>query len=349
MGVPVGPCFTLEHMKTATKVRRAGERAAWGWAAALTANVVATGSAGATTLDFGVSAPATARIGVSDLRLLGGAVGAGLSTRGLDLSYGRGLAVPPLGAVNVSSRFQVAWSGGQRLSSAASGTVGPVALSLDGVAFSTAATTFDPLAGWTLEATDLRDRGFRADLGLRYRLSRQTVAALNTELGGQSSVYAGAEWRRDLTRTLPPAEGDDPNAPAETESSGALTYRAGVRLGRGVLGAVGGLTYARDDGKTFVLDAQVGPGDGGHSGLGLVGSVTLPDVLGDTSLLRVYGAYEPWRENVMVLRAGVEASRQVGAGTLSVALRGGQDRAGTGGFGASLGYSLVLGGGAAQP
>ncbi|WP_135229605.1 hypothetical protein [Deinococcus fonticola] len=303
----------------------------------------ASGVGGATNVDFGVTYPLTARVGVSDWPALGGTVAAGVSTRGVDVSYARGLSLPPLGALNTSVQAQVAWAGGFRVASATSGALGPVALSLSGTYFTASAATFDPLAGWTLAPTDLRGNGWNADLGVRYRVNRNLVALLGTELGGPWNVYGGVEQRRDLTRTLPRAEGDDPDAPLETETTGTLSYRLGARAGTDVLGATAGFTYTTADGRAFALDAQVGPERGGHSGLGLVASVSFADVLGENSRLRTYAAYEPWRWNTNPLRAGVEITKPVGPGTLKLDLRGGLNQAGETGFGAAASYSFPLG------
>lgn len=305
--------------------------------------------AGATDIDFGVSYPFTARLGVSDWRVLSGAVSAGVSTRGLDISYARGISVAPLGALNSTLKGQVAWNGGFRVSSATTGALGPVALNVSAAYFTTTASTFDPLAGWTLAPTDLRERGWNADLGVRYRVNRQTVAVLGSELGGPWNVYGGAEFRRDLTRTLPRAEGDDPESPLETETTGTLTYRLGARAGTDVLAATAGVTYATPDGLSFALDAQYGPERGGNSGLGILGSISFPDALGENSSLRTYAAYEPWRWNTNPLRAGVELTRPVGPGTLKLDVRGGLTRSGETGFGVTVGYSYPLGGTPQEP
>lgn len=306
-------------------------------------------TAQAVNLDFGVSYPLTARVGVSDWGVLGGRVGAGLSTKGADLSYARVLALPPLGAVSVSSRAQVAWAGGYWLESRGTGALGPVAVNLGGNVFSTPASTFDALAYYILTPTDTRPSGWNADLSVRYRVNRNAVAVLGGEFGGQTNGFAGVELRRDLTRTLPPAEGDDPEAPPETESLGTLTYRLGVRAGRDVLGATAGITYATQSGRTLALDAQLGPSRSGNAGYGVVGSVGFGEVLGDGSSLRAYAAYEPWREYAAPLRVGLEASKPLGRGTLGLNLRGGQNRLGETGFGVSATYSFPLGGSTEQP
>lgn len=303
------------------------------------------GLAGATELNFRVTYPLGAGVGVSGYSALGGQLAGGVSTRAVEASYSRGWSLAPLGALTTTSCVRYAWGGGYRLESGASGALGPVALNLSGDYFTAAATAFDPLAAWALEATDLRERGWNAGLGVRYRVSRQVIAVLGSELGGQWNVYGGAEFRRELTRTLPRAEGDDPAAPLETERTGELTYRVGARAGRNVLGATAGITYSTPGGRSLSLDAQLGPTRQGVLGLGLIASASFAEVLGANSVLSTYAAYEPWRQNANPLRAGIEVIKPVGSGTLRVDLRGGRNVAGQAGFGAALGYTLALGSG----
>ncbi|WP_291424538.1 hypothetical protein [Deinococcus sp.] len=311
-------------------------------------------NAGAMSADFSVGSTGAsgtlARVGVSEITLAGGNFSVGLSNRAADVGFSRGLALPPLGAVNVTSGAKLAYDGGLQLSALASGTLGPVALKLGSAYFTAPATTFDPLVPWTLTPTDLRPRGWNTALNLRYRLSRARVLVLGGEFGPQNNGLFEVETHRDLTRTLPPAEGDDPSAPPETERTGTLTYRLGACAGHDALGVVGGVSYATEAGRTFTLDAQFGPERGGHSGLGVVGSVAVADVLGEGSTLRAYGAYEPWRQNAAQLRLGLEGSKPLGPGTLTVAVRGGRTTgAAELGFGLSAGYSLVIGGHSPAP
>lgn len=307
------------------------------------------GGAGAAGIDFGVAYrsggaalldSAWARVGVTDLNLLGGAVSAGVSTRAADLGYARSLSLPPLGAVTSRSDLAVTWQGGVRLSSRATASLGPVALNLGGAYFTAPAPSVDPLAAWTAAPTDLRARGWTADITARYRVNRTLVAVAGGEFGAQNHGLLGVEGRRELTRTLPPAEGDDADTPPETETTGTLTWRVGARAGQDVLAATAGLSYATPAGLSLAVDGLLGPGD-----LGLSASVNAPDTLGEGSALRLYAAYEPWRTASAPLRAGVEYARPLGAGQLALNLSGGRDRQGVAGFGARLGYRLTLGAG----
>ncbi|EYB67184.1 hypothetical protein DEIPH_ctg050orf0037 [Deinococcus phoenicis] len=304
-------------------------------------------AAGALTLDFGVAyrsgdlTPWDGRLlhaGVSDVSFGRGTLAAHVSNRAAEVGVVQGFSLPPAGAVSTGVDAAVAWTGGVRVSSRVGASFGPVALNLAGAGFTTSADTVDPLAAWTLAPTDLRTRGWNAEFTARYRVSRTLIAVAGGEFGPQNQGTLGVEWRRDLTRVLPPAEGDDPDAEPATERTGTLTLRAGARAGQGVLGVTGGVTYSAESGLSLALDALAGPGQ-----WGAVGSLSAPDVLGAGSLSRLYVAYEPWRWASAPLRAGVETRVPAGRGTLSLDLRGGVQPAGAGGFGARLGYSFPLG------
>lgn len=322
---------------------------------------LAAGSAGAATLELGLSAgggsmtgsgPAFgARLGVSEVDFAGGQLAAGVSGRALDLGYGRGLALPPLGAVTADARLAVTWAGGVRAGARVVGALGPVALNVGTQVFTTSAASVDPLSVFSLAPTDTRDSGWNADVTVRYRLSRALVAVGGAEFGAQNMGVLGLEGRRDLTRVLPPepevgAEADDPQdepLPPETETTGTLSWRVGARAGQDVLGITGGASYATPDGLTLGVDALLGPGQMGTGQLGLTASLSAPDLLGEGSTLRVYSAYEPWRAASLPLRLGLESSLPLGPGTLGVDIRGGRDALGTPGYGARVSYRLPLG------
>lgn len=311
------------------------------------------GAAGAATLDFGVSYRSEGaqlwdggllRLGVSEVPLGRATLSAGVSNRAVEAGVSGGFSLPPAGALTLRGDAALTYWGGVRLASRASGTLGPVALNVGGSLFTAAATDVDPLAAWTLAPTDLRARGWTADFTARYRVNRTLVAVLGGEFGPQNHGLAGAEWRRDLTRVLPPAEGDDPGTEPLTETTGSVTLRLGARAGQDVLGVTGGVSYSAGSGLTLALDALAGAG-----GWGAVGSLQAPDPVGEGSDARLYVAYEPWRRASAPLRAGAEVSLPAGPGVLSAAVRGGVGADGAGSFGARVGYSLPLGARAEQP
>ncbi|KEF34400.1 hypothetical protein RDMS_07060 [Deinococcus sp. RL] len=296
------------------------------------------GAAGAAGLEFGVTAAVPSgllpRVAVTDLEWGRLSFGAAASTRALEARVSGGLSLPPAGAVTLTGGAAVTGRGGVRLETRASGTLGPVALNVGVRAFTAPATDVDPLAAWSLAPIDERARGWGADLTARYRLSRTLVAVAGGEVGPQPQAFAGAEWRRELTRPLPPSEGEDPAADPLTERVGSLTLRLGARAGADVLGVTGGVTYAAETGPSASVDVLAGPGS-----WGAVGSVGLPGLLGEESAARLYVAYEPWRR-AAALRAGAELERPLGPGTLLAEVRGG-----SGGFGVRGTYRFSLGGG----
>ncbi|GAA0505153.1 hypothetical protein [Deinococcus depolymerans] len=329
-------------------------------------------SAPAATLDFGVAYRAPdaglwGRVGVSELDLLGGQVSAALGSRAAQVGYVRSLSLPPLGAATARTDLAVTWQGGVRVDSRASAGLGPVALNLAGAYFTAPVTDVDPLAPFAQAPADLRERGWNAVLGARYRVNRDLIAVLGGELGAQPQLSVGVEGRRVLTRPVPPAltEPDAAGVPEaaadpattgpattgnpdtdplamddtlpETEQTGTLTWRSGVLAGRDVLGLTGGLTYAAESGLSVGVDALAGP-----KTFGVTGSLSAPDLLGDGSSVRLYAAYEPWRTVSSPLRTGVSASLPAGSGTLTLEASAGRTLRGQAGFGVRVGYSLPL-------
>ncbi len=326
----------------------------------------ALGGAHAASVNFGVAYvrpadpwtwPAWARVGVDDVALGGGTLSASLSTRALSVGYRRSLSLPPLAAVTASTDLTVTRQG-YRVGSRASGSAGPVAVTAGGALFTVPATASDPLAAYAEAPTDLRERGWNADLAVRYRVNRDLVAVLGGEFSPQAYGTLGVEGRRTLTRLLPvdpadlpqdSADGSDP-APIpdpETEVTGTVTWRAGVRGGPGLLALTGGAGYVTPAGLTLNLDALLGVQDWRDRASrartwGLTGSVGAPDLLGEGSTVRVYAAYEPWRLAASPLRAGVNAAVPAAGGTLNVDVAGGRGQDGTLGFGVKLGYGFDL-------
>ncbi|GGR80332.1 hypothetical protein [Deinococcus sedimenti] len=327
-------------------------------------------AAQATSVNFGVAYvrpadpwtwPAWAQLGVDDVSLGGGTLSASVSTRTLSVGYRQGLSLPPLATVTARTDLTVTVNREFRVSSRASGSAGPVAVTAGGAYFTLPATGSDPLAAYAEAPADLRLRGWTADLSVRYRVNRDLVAVLGGEFGPQQHAALGVEGRRALTRVLPPdpadvpgdsGDGSDP-APMpepETEVTGTVTWRAGVRGGPDLLAVTGGVGYATPAGVTLNLDALAGVTDwrsrpntaSAHMTWGLTGSVGAPDLLGEGSTLRAYAAYEPWRAVSSPLRAGVNATVPAGPGTLNLDLAGGRGLDGTMGFGVRMGYRLDL-------
>lgn len=340
-------------------------------AALLGGLLLAAAPAHAASVNFGVAYtaptgpwtyPLWGQVGVDDLSVSGGTLSAAVSSRALSVGYRRGLSLPPLATVSARTDLTVTLNREYRLSSRASGSAGPVAVSGGGAVFTLPATGSDPLAAYAEAPTDLRVRGWNADLALRYRVNRDLVAVLGGEFGPQVHGTLGVEGRRALTRVVPPdpadvpedaGDGSDP-APIpdpETEVTGTVTWRAGVRGGPDLLAVTGGVGYATPAGVTLNLDALAGvtgwrsrPSTlAAQTTWGVGGSVAAPDLLGEGSLLRAYATYEPWRVAASPLRAGVNASVPAGSGRVTVDVAGGRGGDGALGFGVKVGYSFDLG------
>lgn len=272
------------------------------------------GPAGAASLDFSAATSPTFRIGVSDLSLAGGSLGLGVSNRAVDARFTNGLDLSVAGTVQAGISAAYAFSGGWRLGADAQGTLGPVAVNAALGYWTTSVAKIDPLAVWDEAGTPLSERGALARLSARYRVQRNLVLSGQGVLGPQNSLAAGVEYRLG--------------------GADSATLRGGLRGGDGVFGLSAGVSLPLTDSASLSADALLGP----HS-LGLTGSLSISDALGDGSTLRAYAAYEPWRTDALPLRAGLSASFAAGPGSLSLDAAGG-----TGGFGLRAAYQLPLGG-----
>ncbi|WP_143342105.1 hypothetical protein [Deinococcus indicus] len=343
-------------------------------------------SAQAATLDFGVSYRAPdaglwGRVGVSELDLLGGQVSAAVGSRAAQVGYARSLSLPPLGAATARTDLAVTWQGGVRLDSRASAGVGPVALNLAGAYFTAPVTDVDPLAAFAQAPADLRERGWNASLGARYRVDRDLIAVVGGELGAQPQLSVGVEGRRVLTRPVtaepeaaePDAVEPDPTAAPETAAPEAAPPDAAADpagpatdtpdadpLGMddtlpdteptGTLTWRAGALAGRDvlgltGGLTYAAESGLSVGVDALAGLntfGVTGSLSAPDLIGEGSSVRLYAAYEPWRTVSSPLRTGLSASLPAGSGTLTLDASAGRTRQGQAGFGVRVGYTLPL-------
>ena len=306
----------------------------------------------------GWGAPGQVWFGVSQAAL-GGQVSAALSNQAAELGYERSLTLP-LGAATTSVQAARPWSGGLRIQTDGTATLGPVALDWRGAAFSAAPQATDPLAPWAWESDDLRPQGWRTDASVRYRLSRNLIAGVRGELGGQPGAEAWAEGLRVVT-ARPPAQptgvapednaGDDtednastlPPEPLDPERLGQLRWQLGARVSPGLTGALLGVRYQSERGWNAEVGAQLGITDGVTSGVrgsaGLRARAELPEWQGWST--QVYAVYEPWRRDA-AWRAGLGAERALGPGTLSAQVQGGSwgERSG---LGLRLGYRVDLG------
>lgn len=190
-------------------------------------------------------------------------------------------------------------SGGLRLAAEGSGSVGPVALSLGGRIWTAPQQEFSALGAYGLRPDDLRAAGWQANVGARYRLSRDLLLVGEAELGGENLAELRGEWRRE-----------------------GGSFGVGALAGPGVLGAGAGLALAgeRTDVAAWAYASNAGPGGRLEA--------TVYDVLTPESTLGAYLAYEPWRVNSLPLRYGADLSQPLLAGVLELGVRGGDGLAG---------------------
>ncbi len=276
---------------------------------ALACAVLLGGAASAAQLDLRAASGPNVRAGVSGLDLLGGQVSFGVSNRALDFGYSARLNFSVFGTLSARANVASAFQGGSRLALGGGGTLGPIALNADALAWSAPLNVFDPLVTLSQAGANLTGAGASLDATLRYRVQRGVLLLASGHAGVQPNVAAGLEFLR-----------------------GDLSLRAGVRTGEQLAAVTAGASVRRAN-LTFAADALLGP-----QGSGVVASLALADPLGAGSNARAYVAFEPWRIDYEPLRYGLEVALPLGGGTLNTAVRAGTAQAGL-----RVDYSLPLG------
>ncbi|MBB6097935.1 hypothetical protein HNR42_001358 [Deinobacterium chartae] len=231
---------------------------------------------------------------------------AALTESNLEFGVGRTILGGPLGAARFDLSLRSAFVGGLRMDAAASGTLGSVALTGRLEAWNTFNNRFDPALTLGLDPASLNERGFRATLNGRYRISRDLILAATARAGSESSLAAQLALPR-----------------------GDTDYRVGALVAQGpramVVGVTGGITLRPSETLNIAVDGMLGT-QAGEGTYGLTASVGLfgLEALGNTDL-RAYAALEPWRASAHPARFGVESSTPLGPGTLIGDLRAGGD------------------------
>ncbi|AWN23443.1 hypothetical protein DKM44_09565 [Deinococcus irradiatisoli] len=261
--------------------------------------------------------PYSVRAGVSDVLLGDSRLSLAVGNRAAELGVQRTQPLTAVGTLRLKLGGALVYGAepGTRLSAAADGSVGPVALSASGQVWSAPAAALDPLSVWQASATDPSDSGWQADLSGRYRASRNVILTLSGQLGQQSLASLSGEYR-----------------------ASAYSYRLGAQGGAGVLGVLAGFSY-RADSFTLNADALVGRDFGGS--LSLDAPVLVPLNAGQAIGLSAYLNYEPWRSVALPLRYGLDFDVPLGQavdGHLNIGLRGG-----SGGAGLRAGYTFTPG------
>lgn len=249
---------------------------------------------------------------------------AGLSNRAVLAGLRAGLDLGPVGRASAGARLAYVYGSGIRLGLDGRGTVGPVALELRAGLWTAPLAAQDPLVPYNADPDQLSPSGYSAAVSGAYRLSRTLVLSLEPRLASDGSQLAARLEAR---------------LPELTLSGGPLLAfgRDGVVYGL----ALGGRFTPEEAPFRLGLNAFLGAGPGGFA-YGLAGSAEfdLPEELGTVS---AYAAYEPWRLALAFapLRLGLGLEVAAGPGTAFLRAQGGA-ASGPFGFGAQLGYRLVL-------
>ncbi len=283
-----------------------------------------------TTIGVG-SFPFTAQIALYNLTVLENPdlnLGFALSTERAGVLIGAGFDFGPLGRASTDTSFELVFSGGVRFRTNVRGTLGPIALELDG-------------GFWTASS---------------YAANRFSIFERNPEPISTSSFLVGANAQYRLSRTLTVKFGGR-YVPESSRINLGLETRVGefTLSGGGLLAPqTSGLTFGATLGLKFVpedapyrLGAEIllgGKPSGFTFGLGLDASYDFLNIdeekIGN---LTAFFAFEPWREDIgLPLRFGTNLEFNLGPGALLASGFGGSTNAGIFYYGFQLGYRLNI-------
>lgn len=272
-----------------------------------------------TTLGYGTfpgAFPFTAQIALSNLNVLENpdlSLGFALSTERAGVTVGAGFDFGPLGRASTDTRFDVVFSGGVRFRTNLRGTLGPIALELDGGFWTASSDEAGRFSMFERNPEPASSNGFLIGANAQYRLSRN----LTLKVGGRyvpesSRISVGVESR-----------------------VGEFTLSGGVLLAP----QTQGLTYGANFGLKYVpenapyrLNAEIflGANQSGFAfGTILDASYDFLNIDEEKiGSLTGYLTFEPWREDLIVpfyfgalrtqvpLRFGVSLELNLGPGVL---------------------------------
>ena len=300
-----------------------------------------------TTLGYGTfpgAYPFTAQIALSNLAILENpdlSLGFVLSTQRAGVAIGAGFDFGPLGRASTDTRFDVIFSGGVRFRTNLRGTLGPIALELNGGFWTASSFEANRFSMFERDPEPFSANGFLVGANAQYRLSRN----LTLKVGGRyvpesSRIFVGLESRM-----------------------GEFTLSGGALLAPQNLG----LTYGATFGIKFVpeqapyrLNAEIFLG-GNPTGFtyGAVLDASFDFLNQDdekTAGLSAFLAVEPWREDTNIailnssgfitqvpLRFGVSLELNLGPGVLFSRGFGGLTFTGSQSGLAQLSYGFQLG------
>jgi hypothetical protein len=273
----------------------------------------------------------TAQIALSNLSILENpdlSLGFALSTERVGVMIGAGFDFGPLGRASTDTSFDVVFAGGVRFRTNVRGTLGPIALELDGGFWTASSFAANRFSIFERNPEPISTNSFLVGASAQYRLSRN----LTVKFGGRyvpesSRVTLGLETRSG----------------AFTLSGGALLAPQSSGL---TFGATLGLKFVPED-APYRLGAEIllgGKPSGFIYGLALDASYDFLNVdeekIGN---LTVFFVFEPWREDIALpLRFGTNLEFNLGPGALLGRGFGGATTAGSFYYGFQIGYRLNI-------
>jgi hypothetical protein len=273
----------------------------------------------------------TAQIALSNLSILENpdlSLGFALSTERAGIAIGAGFDFGPLGRASTDTSFDVVFSGGVRFRTNVRGTLGPIALELDGGFWTASSYEANSFSIFERNLDPASQNSFLVGLNAQYRLSR----SLTVKFGGRyvpesSKLNVGLETRTG----------------AFTLSGGALFAPQTSGL---TFGATLGFKFVPED-APYRLGAEVllgGKPSGFTYGVLLDASYDLLNADEEkTGNLTAFFAYEPWREDIVLpLRFGTNFEFNLGPGALLARGFGGATNAGIFYYGFQIGYRLNI-------
>ncbi len=273
----------------------------------------------------------SAQIALSNLNVLENpdlSLGFALSTERAGVLIGAGFDFGPLGRASTDTSFELIFAGGVRFRTNLRGTLGPVALELDGGFWTASSYAAKHFIIFERNPEPVSTNSFLVGLSAQYRLSRN----LTLKFGGR---YVPESSRVTL---------------ALENRSGAFTLSGGALLAP----QTSGLTFGATVGVKFVpedapyrlgIEILLGGKPSGFTfGLALDASYDFLNVDEEkTGNLTAFFAFEPWREDIALpLRFGTNLEFNLGPGALLASGFGGATNAGIFYAGFQLGYRLNI-------
>ncbi len=275
--------------------------------------------------------PFTAQIALSNLSVLENPdlnLGFALSTERAGVLIGAGFDFGPLGRASTDTSFELVFAGGVRFRTNLRGTLGPIALELNGGFWTASGFAANRFSIFERNPEPASNNSFLIGANAQYRLSRNVTVKFGGRYVPESSrIMLGLETRSDAF-TLAGAALLAPQA-------GGLTF-----------GATLSVKFVPED-APYRLGAEIllgGNPNGFTYGLGLDASYDFLNVdeekIGN---LTVFFAFEPWREDVALpLRFGTNLEFNLGPGALLARGFGGSSAAGQFSYGFQIGYRLNI-------